>query len=146
MGKCGFKSIIRAEDVNVHDGFEGIGAELCDRCEEVACCSSAGVVCLAIARAYVSLVTYITKSMAPRSCIQRSTAFCKLSTFRTSTAPMPMTFDPDLVVAISVAMRSVFSTFRPIIQALAPSRTSARTWALQIVPAPPVQKTILFPS
>ena len=55
-----------------------------------------------------------------------------------------MTFAPGRAVAMLLAIDSVFSTFRPIIQALAPRWTSARTWALQIVPPPPVQKTTLL--
>ena len=42
------------------------------------------------------------------------------------------------------AMDSVFSTFRPTMQALAPRWTIARTWALQMLPLPPVQKTTLL--
>lgn len=63
---------------------------------------------------------------------------------RTSTEPMPSTFAPRLAVAMSLAMFSVFETFRPMMQALAPRWTRALTCALQIVPAPPVQKTTLF--
>jgi hypothetical protein len=44
----------------------------------------------------------------------------------------------------SLAMLSVFSTLRPTMQAFAPRWTKARTWALQMVPLPPVQKTTLL--
>ena len=86
----------------------------------------------------------MTKSIAPRSFAHRSAAFCKSSGLRTSTAPMPMTLEPDRAVAMSLAAASVFSTFLPTMHASAPRWTRARTWALQIVPAPPVQKTTLF--
>lgn len=84
---------------------------------------------------------YITKSTPPSSSLHLLTACSKLPIFLTSTAPMPKTFEPALAVEISRAIFSVFSTFRPTMQASAPRCTSARTWALQIVPAPPVQKT-----
>lgn len=86
----------------------------------------------------------MTKSIPPSSLTQRSTACCKLSSWRTSTEPIPITLAPGRAVAMSWATRSVFSTLRPMMQALAPRCTKARTWALQIVPAPPVQKTTLF--
>ena len=92
----------------------------------------------------VNISTYMTKSMPPSSLTQRSTAFCKFSNLRTSTEPIPITLAPGRAVAMSLATRSVFSTLRPMMQALAPRCTKARTWALQIVPAPPVQKTTLF--
>lgn len=38
----------------------------------------------------------------------------------------------------------VLGSLRPIIQALAPRATRARTCAEQMVPAPPVQKTTLL--
>lgn len=44
---------------------------------------------------------YMTKSMPPNSLTQRSTASFKLSNFRTSTAPMPITLAPCRAVAIS---------------------------------------------
>lgn len=88
---------------------------------------------------------YITKSIEPSSCTHLSTAFSKLSIFRTSIAPMPMTFAPFRAVAMFCAIFSVFSTFRPMIHAFAPRWTRALTWAEQIVPAPPVQNTT-FPS
>jgi len=81
--------------------------------------------------------------MLPNSCTQVSIALDKLAVFRTSTAPMPSTRDPERAVAMSFAMRSHFSTLRPTMQAFAPKWTSARTWAEQIVPLPPVQKTTL---
>ena len=89
-------------------------------------------------------VKYITKSMLPNSLMHLLTDFSKLSMLLTSTAPMPSTCAPFLAVAMSLATRSVFSTFRPTIQAFAPRCTSALTWALQIEPAPPVQKTTLL--
>ncbi len=55
-----------------------------------------------------------------------------------------MTFEPGRAVMRSLAMPSVFSTLRPTIQAFAPRWTSARTWAEQMVPLPPVQKTTLL--
>ena len=94
---------------------------------------------------YVSRTgTYMTKSSPPSSLTQRSTESFRLSYFRTSTAPIPMTLAPVRDVAMSLAAASVFSTFLPTIQASAPRCTRARTWAEQIVPAPPVQKTTLF--
>jgi hypothetical protein len=88
--------------------------------------------------------TYMTKSMLPSCFTHLSAAFCKSWASLTSTAPMPITFAPFRAVAISVAIFSVFSTLRPIIQAFAPRWTRARTWAEQMVPAPPVQKTTLL--
>ena len=88
-----------------------------------------------------SRAAYITKSIPPSSSLHLLTACSKLSIFLTSTAPMPKTREPALAVEISRAIFSVFSTFRPTMQAFAPRWTSARTWALQMVPAPPVQKT-----
>lgn len=87
---------------------------------------------------------YITKSIPPNSSTHFSTAPCKLRTLLTSTSPNPSTLAPCLAVAISLAILSVFSTFRPTMHASAPKWTRARTWALQMVPAPPVQKTTLF--
>ena len=84
------------------------------------------------------------KSMAPSSLTHVSTALCKLSGLRTSIAPMPRTFEPLRAVMMSLAMLSVFSTLRPTMQAFAPRCTMARTWALQMVPLPPVQKTTLL--
>ena len=57
---------------------------------------------------------------------------------------MPKTFAPGRAVAISCAAFSVFSTLRPTMHALAPRWTRARTCPLQMVPAPPVQKTTLL--
>ena len=42
MGEGGFEGVVGAEDVDVEDGFEGVGAELVDGGEEVACGSRAG--------------------------------------------------------------------------------------------------------
>lgn len=95
-------------------------------------------------RSQANISTYMTKSIPPSSLTQRSTASCKFSSLRTSTEPIPITLAPGRAVAMSWATRSVFSTLRPMMQALAPRCTKARTWALQIVPAPPVQKTTLF--
>lgn len=89
-------------------------------------------------------MAYMTKSIPPSSLIHLSTADCKLSILLTSTAPKPKTFAPFLAVAISLAIFSVFSTFLPTIQAFAPRCTSALTCALQMEPAPPVQKTTLL--
>lgn len=86
----------------------------------------------------------MTKSMPPNSSTVRSTAFSRVSIFRTSSPPIPITFAPFRAVAMLRAMASVFSTLRPTMQALAPRWTRARTWALQIVPPPPVQKTTLL--
>ena len=86
----------------------------------------------------------MTKSIPPSSFTHFSTATCMLSILLTSTDPRPKTFAPCLAVAISLAIFSVLSTFRPTMQALAPRWTMALTWALQMVPAPPVQKTTLF--
>ena len=86
----------------------------------------------------------MTKSIPPSSFTHFSTATCMLSILLTSTDPNPKTLAPCLAVAISLAILSVFSTFRPMMQALAPRWTMARTWALQMVPAPPVQNTTLF--
>lgn len=86
----------------------------------------------------------MTKSIPPSSLAHRSAALCKSSDLRTSTAPMPMTLAPGRAVAISLAAASVFSTFLPMMHASAPRWTRARTWALQMVPAPPVQRTTLF--
>jgi hypothetical protein len=84
------------------------------------------------------------KSMLPSSLTHVSTAFSKLAELRTSIDPMPRTFEPARAVMSDWAMDSVFSTFRPTMQALAPRWTIARTWALQMLPLPPVQKTTLF--
>lgn len=86
---------------------------------------------------------YMTKSTPPNSSTHLSTAVCRLCTLLTSTAPNPRTLAPRLAVARSRAIFSVFSTFRPTMHASAPKCTNARTCALQIVPAPPVQKTTL---
>ena len=41
VGESGFEGVVGAEDVDVHDGFEGVGAELGDGGEEVAGCAGA---------------------------------------------------------------------------------------------------------
>ena len=82
--------------------------------------------------------------MLPSSLTHRSAAATRASGFLTSTAPRPNTFAPFLAVAMSLAMFSVFSTLRPMMQALAPRCTRARTWPEHIEPAPPVQKTTLL--
>ena len=105
------------------------------RCEEI----SIGPCC----RADMKDLTYMTKSSPPSSLTHLSTAFCRLSTLLTSIAPIPRTLAPDLAVAISCAIFSTFSTLRPTMHAFAPRWTSARTWALQMEPEPPVQKTTL---
>lgn len=38
----GFERVVGAEDVDVHDRFEGVGAELGYGGQEIACCSGAG--------------------------------------------------------------------------------------------------------
>lgn len=137
------ESVVRSQNVDIHDGLEGIDRELLNGGEEVARSTSAmnkSVLVLGNRERG----SYMTKSMEPSSLTQRSAASFKLSNLRTSTAPMPITLAPGRIAAISFAALSVFSTLRPMIQALAPRWTSARTWALQMVPAPPVQKTTLF--
>lgn len=62
---------------------------------------------------------------------------------RTSVEPMPRTLELGRAVAMFLAMVSVLEMLRPMMQALAPRWTIARTWALQIEPAPPVQNTTL---
>lgn len=90
------------------------------------------------------LGAYITKSILPNSLTHFSTASWRLSILRTSTDPMPRTLAPLRAVAMSRAIRSVFSTLRPTMQAFAPRWTIARTWALQMEPAPPVQNMTLL--
>lgn len=41
VGESGFEGVVGAEHVDVHDGFEGVGAELGDWGEEVAGCAGA---------------------------------------------------------------------------------------------------------
>ena len=41
VGESGFEGVVGAENVDVHDGFEGVGAELGDWGEEVAGCTGA---------------------------------------------------------------------------------------------------------
>ena len=43
VGEGGFEGVVGAEDVDVDDGFEGVGGELVDGGEEIACCAGAGV-------------------------------------------------------------------------------------------------------
>jgi hypothetical protein len=86
----------------------------------------------------------MAKSSPPSSSTHRATAPSKSSARRTSTPPMPSTRAPGRSARISAAAASVRGTLRPIMQASAPSRTIARTCALQMLPAPPVQKTTLF--
>lgn len=38
-GEGGFEGVVAAEDVDVDDGFESVGAELVDGGEEIACCA-----------------------------------------------------------------------------------------------------------
>lgn len=64
--------------------------------------------------------TYITKSIPPSSRAHLSAADFKLSSFLTSVPPIPTTLAPGLMVAMSLAVFSVFSTFLPTMQALAP--------------------------
>ena len=81
-------------------------------------------------------LSYMTKSMPPNSSTHLATAPSRSCIFLTSTAPIPTTLAPLRAVAILLAIVSVFSTFRPIIMALAPRCTIALTCALQMVPAP----------
>lgn len=39
VGETGFEGVVGAEDVDIYYGFEGVGRELGERGEEVACCS-----------------------------------------------------------------------------------------------------------
>ncbi len=57
--------------------------------------------------------------------------------------PIPITLASERAVAMSCATEAVLSSFRPTMQALAPRCTRARTWAEQMLPLPPVQKTTL---
>ena len=41
MGECGFEGVVGAQDVDVDDGFHGVGTEGGDGGEEVACCAGA---------------------------------------------------------------------------------------------------------
>lgn len=84
------------------------------------------------------------KSTPPTSATHLSTAPFKSSYFRTSTPPMPITLAPGRTLAISAAASTVLLVLRPTTQAFAPRRTRARTWALTMVPAPPVAKRVLF--
>lgn len=67
-----------------------------------------------------SVVPYIKKSIPPNSFTHCSAALVRLSMLRTSMEPIPRTLDPERAVAMSLAMRSVFSVFRPTMQAFAP--------------------------
>jgi hypothetical protein len=87
---------------------------------------------------------YITKSIPPSSFTHLSTALSILCIFLTSTFPIPITFDPARAVSMDFAIDSVLAALRPMMHAFAPRWTMARTWAEQIVPAPPVQKTTLL--
>ncbi len=138
MKESGFEGIVGSQHINVHYRLEGIGAKLIYRGEEIACRASA-VLCQLVILLKSPRPTYITKSKPPSSFTHLSTDACRLSMFLTSTDPKPSTFAPFLAVVMSLAIRSVFSTFRPTMQAFAPRWTRARTWALHIVPAPPVQ-------
>lgn len=134
-----FKSVERSNEVNFHDRLESIGGQPGEGCKEVACSASAGVRLVlytfntAVYKRWIVWVgrrenrTYMTKSIPPSSLTQRSTAPWRLSKLRTSTAPMPRTFAPRRAVAIDLAIDSVFSTLRPMMQALAPRWTRART-------------------
>ena len=42
VGQDGFDGVVGAEDVDVDHGFEGVGGELGEWGEEIACCSGAG--------------------------------------------------------------------------------------------------------
>lgn len=145
----GLQRIERSKDIDVHDRFKGIGGELVDCRQKIS--SSTGTCIYKLASFVQEMkinnrinIAYITKSIPPSSLTHRSTESFKLLKLRTSTAPIPMTFAPGRTVAMSFAALSVFSTLRPMIQAFAPRWTIARTWALHIVPAPPVQKTTLL--
>jgi hypothetical protein len=142
------QGVIRPQDININHRLERIRRELVDRRQEVAGSTRAASMELWLASPggyrKTPLPTYITKSMPPSSLAHRSAVLCKSSGLRTSTAPIPMTLAPGRAVAMSLAAVSVFSTFRPTMHASAPRWTRARTCALHMVPAPPVQKTTLF--
>lgn len=132
--KCGFDGIVGPKDIDVDDGFEGIGAELGYAGEEVASCAGSvgmkNTISSSSTRARSlagKTVTHMTISMLPNSFAHLSTALLRLSTLLTSTPPIPMTVAPCLAVIMSAATRSVFSTFRPTMHALAPKSTRART-------------------
>jgi hypothetical protein len=130
VGEDGLDGVVGAEDVDVDDGFEGIEGEVGDGGEEVACCSGSGgmmVRDLMDALEGGAVGTYMQKSMPPNSLTQASTALFRLSGLRTSTEPIPRTFEPSRAVMRDLATDSVFSTFRPTMQALAPRWTIART-------------------
>ena len=59
--ESGFESVVGAEDVDVDDGFHGVGGKLRYGGEEVACCAgSASLDTLAYRNAGQGTVTYIT--------------------------------------------------------------------------------------
>lgn len=75
LGSCGggdqvregcFKGVVGTEDVNVDDGFHGVGAKLLDRGEEVTCCSSA------IKRLNLAVVTKVLGGLGIHNKIQSS--------------------------------------------------------------------------
>lgn len=39
MWECGFEGVVRAEDIDVDDGFHSVGGELGDGGEEISCCA-----------------------------------------------------------------------------------------------------------
>lgn len=119
MGQSGLERVVGTQNVNVHDGLERIDRELVDGGQEIPGRTSA-TVSQRPTQTTLPLDTHITKSMAPNSLTQRSTASWILLIWRTSTAPTPMTLAPGRAVAISRAADSVLSTFRPMMQALAP--------------------------
>lgn len=77
MGQHGFGGVVGAEHVDVDDGFEGVGGELGEGREKIACCAGAGGgkgggwlgfwVCQ-------DGFSYMQKSMPPSSFTQLSTA------------------------------------------------------------------------
>lgn len=152
VGEGCFEGVVGADYVDVYYCFEGVGGEATDWGEEVACCSCSVVTTSVTIFNRPSspppwnswMYTYIQKSKLPNSPTHLSAASCKLLGSLTSTAPIPRTLAPGRAVAMSRAIVSVFLTLRPMMQALPPRCTKARTWAEQIVPAPPVQKRTLF--
>ena len=43
MRECGFEGVVGAEDVDVDDGFHGVGRELGDWGEEISCGAGAAI-------------------------------------------------------------------------------------------------------
>lgn len=86
----------------------------------------------------------MTKSILPSSATHVATAFSRDSSFRTSMSPRPITLAPLRAVEREAAISVVLEALRPMMQALAPRWTRARTCWLQMVPPPPVQKTTLL--